>query len=198
MFYSDQGISLRRMKRNHRRIVGAWLILGVFLVFFQIIIGGITRLTGSGLSITEWEIVIGSMPPTSAEKWESEFDKYKETPQYEKINQGMSMDDFKFIYFWEWLHRFWARWMGVVFIIPFLFFLFKRWLTRPWIFKLIMVMLLASLVASFGWIMVASGLIDRPWVDAYKLTMHLALALVVFAYLVWLSADMLRDESALP
>lgn len=163
-----------------------WILLGLVLVFFQIVIGGITRLTGSGLSITKWEIVTGVVPPLNAEDWNAEFSLYKETPQYKKINAGMTMRQFKFIYFWEYLHRLWARSMGFVFIIPFLIFWRAGYLESAHLKKeLIIVFLLAGIVGLFGWIMVASGLNDRPWVSAYKLSIHLSLALVVLSYLFW-------------
>lgn len=165
--------------------VKIWLIIGLVMIFFQVVIGGVTRLTGSGLSITKWEIVTGTFPPMSAAQWEKEFDLYKATPQYEKINEGMSVGDFKFIYFWEYFHRLWARSMGFVFIIPLFIFWRKKWIDRPLYRRLGVVFLLAALVASFGWIMVASGLINRPWVNAYKLTMHLSLAFILYSYLLW-------------
>ncbi len=165
--------------------VKVWLIIGLIMVFFQVVIGGITRLTGSGLSITKWEIVTGTLPPLSTEAWEIEFDKYKATPQYEKINYGMSLSEFKFIYFWEYFHRLWARTMGFVFAIPFVFFWRKGWLPPALMRRLGIVVLMAAIVAAFGWIMVASGLINRPWVSAYKLTVHLSLAFILFSYLLW-------------
>ena len=158
----------------------------MIMLFFQIFIGGVTRLTGSGLSITKWEIVTGTIPPLSEKQWLHEFELYKETPQYEKINEGMSMSDFKFIYFWEYFHRLWARTMGFVFLFPFIFFLFKGWLSKRLIRQLVVLVLLTMVVAVFGWIMVASGLVDRPWVNAYKLTWHLSLALIVFGYMSWI------------
>ena len=160
--------------------------MGIVLVFFQIVIGGITRLTGSGLSITKWEIVIGTLPPMNSVQWEEAFDLYKETPQYKKINEGMSMSEFKFIYFWEYFHRLWARMMGFAFIIPFAYFIIKGAISKKLIRQLTGVFLLAVLAASFGWIMVASGLVNRPWVNAYKLSIHLNIALALFAYLVWI------------
>ena len=168
-----------------RKIILYWMLLGLILIFLQIVIGGVTRLTGSGLSITKWEIVTGTIPPLSQESWEMAFSLYKATPQYEKINRDMSLSDFKFIYFWEYLHRLWARGMGIVFLIPFIYFLSKGWLDRRITVRLFIVALLAGLVGLFGWIMVASGLVDRPWVNAYKLSIHLCLALLVFAYLLW-------------
>lgn len=166
-------------------IVKWWLLIGVLMIFGQVVIGGITRLTESGLSITEWEVVSGTLPPLSAAGWAEEFAKYQATPQYEKINQGMTLAEFKFIYFWEYFHRLWARTMGFVFLIPFVIFWRKGWLDRPLLKRLGITVLLAALAASFGWIMVASGLIERPWVDAYKLTMHLAIACVTYGYLLW-------------
>lgn len=170
---------------HYRPIVKWWLVVGVIMIIGQVVIGGITRLTGSGLSITKWEIVTGTLPPMNAEQWESEFDLYKATPQYEKINEGMSIGEFKFIYFWEYFHRLWARLMGFVFAIPFVIFWRKGWLDKPLMRRLGITVLLAAIVASFGWIMVASGLIERPWVNAYKLTMHLSLACILYAYLLW-------------
>lgn len=171
--------------KGYPRIVKIWLIIGLVMVFGQVVIGGITRLTGSGLSITKWEIVTGSIPPLTEQHWQEEFDLYKQTPQYHQINKGMSLSEFKFIYFWEFFHRLWARTMGVVFIIPFLFFWRKGWLDRALMRRLGMVVLLAAVAASFGWIMVASGLVNRPWVNAYKLTMHLSLGFILFSYLLW-------------
>ena len=174
----------------HRSVV-IWLCLGLFLVYMQIVIGGITRLTGSGLSITEWEIVTGTFPPFTGEAWQLEFDKYKDTPQFTKVNQGMEMGSifspgsFKFIYFWEYLHRLWARSMGFVFIFPFLFFYFKKMVPISLVKRLGIVIGLAALAATFGWIMVASGLIDRPWVNAYKLSLHLCIGISVFIALWW-------------
>ncbi|MBK8041519.1 MAG: COX15/CtaA family protein [Haliscomenobacter sp.] len=167
------------------RIVSAWLAVGVFLVFMQIVIGGITRLTGSGLSITKWEIITGTLPPLNAAEWETAFELYQSTPQYQKLNEGMRMGQFKFIYFWEYFHRVWARMMGFVFIIPFLIFWRRKWISPPLMRRLGVVILLAGLAASFGWIMVASGLVDRPWVNAYKLALHLSIALALYSYLFW-------------
>jgi heme a synthase len=168
-----------------RRSVKIWLAIGIVMVLGQILIGGVTRLTGSGLSITKWEIITGSLPPLNEVTWMEEFDKYKGTPQYQKINDGMSMSDFKFIYFWEYFHRLWARWMGLVFLFPFIYFYFKGYLPKTLVRRLGRVILLAALAASFGWIMVASGLINRPWVNAYKLTLHLTIGFSVLAYLMW-------------
>ncbi len=168
-----------------KRIVLVWLITGLIMIYFQIIIGGVTRLTGSGLSITKWQIVTGTIPPMDAEAWQLEFELYKKTPQYRKINAGMDLNSFKFIYYWEYLHRLWARLMGVVFLVPFLYFIKNKWIESRAVRRLLVVVLLAAIVGLFGWIMVASGLIERPWVNAYKLSIHLCLALLLFSYLLW-------------
>lgn len=168
------------------RYVRVWLMIGLIMVFFQIVIGGITRLTGSGLSITKWEVLEGTLPPMNASQWEESFALYKETPQYEKINEGMSLGQFKFIYFWEYFHRLWARSMGFVFAIPFFIFLARKQISKRLLRQLLLIIVLAAIVASFGWIMVASGLIERPWVSAYKLTVHLSLALVLYGVLLWI------------
>ena len=170
-----------------KRWVSIWLFVGLVMVGGQILIGGVTRLTGSGLSITRWEIVTGTLPPLTASDWEEEFRLYRETPQYALINKGMNMDQFKFIYFWEYFHRLWARLMGFVFLLPFIYFLRKGALSRTLVKRLLILVGLAALTASFGWIMVASGLVERPWVNAYKLSIHLLLGFSVFLWLfhIW-------------
>jgi cytochrome c oxidase assembly protein subunit 15 len=168
----------------YHKSVSRWLILGCVLVFFQVVIGGVTRLTGSGLSITKWEIVIGTLPPLSTADWEEAFALYRETPQFRQINYDMTMEEFKFIYFWEYFHRFWARWMGLVFFFPFLYFNRLGYIDSLLKRQLYTVVGWAAIIASFGWIMVASGLIDKPYVSPLKLSLHLSLALGLFAYLV--------------
>lgn len=171
--------------KRYSNWVKYWLITGCILLFFQVVIGGITRITGSGLSITKWEIITGTFPPLSHDAWMHEFDLYKETPQYEKINQGLSLSDFKFIYFWEYFHRLWARSMGLIFLFPFIFFVIKRMIDWRLIKNLGLVIFFAFLAAIFGWIMVASGLVNRPWVNAYKLTLHLSIALTTLGFMYW-------------
>lgn len=163
--------------------VQVWLWTGLVLIIIQIVLGGITRLTGSGLSITRWDIITGIVYPFTEEDWMHHYNLYKESPQFKIINSDFTLKDFKFIFFWEYLHRLWARMMGFVFLIPFLYFLLKKSLSRELIFKLTVLVLLASFVATLGWIMVASGLESRPWVNAYKLAFHLSAALLTLAYL---------------
>lgn len=171
--------------KSYPKALKVWLYIGLFMLLVQVVVGGITRLTGSGLSITKWEIVTGTIPPSNDADWNVEFDLYKDTPQYREINEGMSLSDFKFIYFWEYIHRFWAKTMGFVFLIPFIFFWFRGHIDKTMARGLGSVVLLAVLAASFGWVMVASGLIERPWVNAYKLALHLSIAFCVYAALLW-------------
>ncbi len=172
---------------SKERNIRIWLWAGVVMVFVQISLGGITRLTGSGLSITQWDIVTGIIPPLNQEQWTIKFELYKRTPQYQKINEGMSLKEFKFIYFWEYMHRLWARSIGFVFVFPFVFFLSKGWLSGKLLKNLGIAVLLGGIVATLGWIMVASGLVDRPWVNAYKLTIHLNLAFLLYSWLLWIA-----------
>jgi cytochrome c oxidase assembly protein subunit 15 len=170
---------------NISKTVKIWLITGLVMICMQIIIGGVTRLTGSGLSITRWEIVTGTIPPLNEAAWQDAFTLYQETPQYHKINKGMTMDEFKFIFFWEYFHRLWARLMFFVFIVPFTWFLWRGMLSKVLRNWLLWVVLLAGLEGFFGWAMVASGLRERPWVNAYNLTLHLCMGLVIFSCLLW-------------
>jgi cytochrome c oxidase assembly protein subunit 15 len=180
---------------NFKTLIKIWLITGLVMLFIQVIVGGVTRLTGSGLSITKWEVVTGTLPPMNAEHWNAEFDLYKDSPQYQKINQGMTLKEFKFIYFWEYIHRLWARTMGFVFLIPFLLFYFKKQLSKHLIKRLAWVIFFAALAATFGWIMVASGLVNRPWVNAYKLTIHLCIAFAVYATLLWATFEYFNPKT---
>ncbi len=185
--------------------VRLWLLAGLVLVFFQVFIGGVTRLTDSGLSITEWSVIQGTLPPLNEGEWMEAFDKYKlaAKKQYESLHADMSLSEFKVIFFWEYFHRLWARMMGFIFLFPFLFFLYKKMLPSWLVRRLGIVIFLAALAAVFGWIMVASGLNDdnRTWVSAYKLMTHLGIATVLFGYLFWtyLRAEQpIRNENHFP
>jgi len=159
------------------------------MVFFQVVIGGVTRLTDSGLSITEWAVIQGTLPPLNEAEWQVAFDKYKVAAkkQFETLHADMTVAEFKVIFFWEYAHRLWARMMGFVFLFPFLWFLMKKQLPGWLLRRLGVVIGLAMLAAVFGWIMVASGLNndDRTWVSAYKLVAHLGIATTLFGYLFW-------------
>jgi len=155
----------------------------------QVILGGITRLTGSGLSITRWDIVSGIIPPLNEMQWQDAFELYKQTPQYLKINKHFTLSDFKFIYFWEYAHRLWVRILGFIFLIPFIIFIIRKQINFYLIKRLGLVVFFTALTASAGWIMVKSGLIDRPWVDAYKLSLHFILAVLSISAMVMTIAD---------
>lgn len=171
------------------RSIRYWLLTGVILVLFQVVIGGVTRLTDSGLSITEWAVIQGTVPPMNEAQWLEAFDKYRTAAkkQYENLHADMTISEFKVIFFWEYLHRLWARLMGLVFLLPFLYFFFKKMFPRWLIKRLCVVLGLAIVAAVFGWIMVKSGLHNdkRTWVSAYKLVLHLGIATALFGYLFW-------------
>lgn len=170
-----------------KKWVSIWLAIGLVLVLMQVVLGGITRLTDSGLSITEWKLILGVVPPIGHEEWTVAFEQYQThaKKQFETIHQEMTLAEFKMIYFWEWFHRLWARSMGLIFIFPFMFFVAKKWLPKWLIKDLAVVILLAALAGAMGWIMVVSGLNNdnRTWVSAYKLAAHLLVATALFAYL---------------
>lgn len=179
------------MKQNYKysKLIRNWLLLGLLMLVGQVILGGITRLTGSGLSITRWDIITGVIPPLNAEEWLQAFELYKQTPQFHKINSSFNIADFKFIYFWEYFHRLWVRSLGFIFLIPFIIFLIKKKIDFYLVKRLALVVFLTILTASAGWIMVKSGLVNRPWVNAYKLTIHFMLAILVIAAMVKTVAD---------
>lgn len=169
--------------------ISIWLFIGISMVFVQVMIGGITRLTDSGLSITEWKIVEGTLPPLNQEAWNTTFENYKlhAKKQHESLHPNMTLSQFKVIYFWEYFHRLWARVMAMVFIVGFSVFLALKKFSSKLLVQLIIVIALASLEGLFGWIMVASGLNEdnRTWVSAYKLVIHLTIATLLFSYLCW-------------
>jgi len=168
------------------KAVANWLFFGVFLLVVQILLGGITRLSGSGLSITEWDVVTGTLPPLSAAQWLTEFDKYKATPQYKLLNSDFTLSDFKFIFFWEWFHRLWARMMGLIFAVGFMYFLVKRYFRREMVQPLVVLFLLGGLQGAVGWIMVASGLVgDAVYVKPTRLALHFILAMGLLSYTFW-------------
>ncbi len=174
---------------KYDKIIRIWLLIGLIMLVGQVVLGGITRLTGSGLSITRWDIVTGVIPPLNAEEWVQAFDLYKETPQFHKLNSLFNIKDFKFIYFWEYFHRLWVRALGFIFLIPFVIFVFKKRIDFYLIKRLLLVVFLTILTASAGWIMVKSGLVNKPWVNAYKLTLHFILAILVIWAMLKTVAD---------
>lgn len=180
------------------RPVAIWLLIGVGMIIIQILLGGITRLTGSGLSITEWNVVTGTFPPTNHQAWVSEFNKYQQTPQYQLLNFDFSLKDFKFIFFWEWLHRFWARLIGVVFAVPFIIFIIQRRFSPSMVRPMLILFLLGALQGIIGWIMVASGLTgDAIYVKPAKLALHFIFALGLLAYTFWFALELLVPKEKL-
>lgn len=168
-----------------RPLIRAWLWFAAFLVFAMVIVGGATRLTDSGLSITEWQPLLGAIPPLTEADWLAAFEKYKQIPEYSIVNQGMAIADFKFIYWWEWTHRFLGRFIGLVMIVPFLAFFLMRRIEPRLVPRLIGLIILGGLQGALGWYMVKSGLIDRVDVSQYRLAAHLTLATAILGAIIW-------------
>jgi cytochrome c oxidase assembly protein subunit 15 len=173
-----------------RRAIRIWLLVIVVHVFAMVMVGGATRLTGSGLSIVEWKPVTGVLPPLSVSAWETEFEKYKTIPQYQQLNRGMSLSEFKTIFWWEWAHRLLGRTIGVAFLVPFLWFLWKGWIEAGLRARLWAIFGLGALQGVAGWWMVASGLVDRLSVSQYRLAFHLTLACVILAATLWVAQQL--------
>ena len=177
------------MKDNKKVIY--WLLTGCILIFIMVIVGGITRLTHSGLSISNYKLISGTIPPTNALQWNEAFDLYKQYPEYQKLNYNMTIDEFKDIYFWEWIHRVLGRFIGLVFVIPFVYFLLRKQLTKSTIKKCLILLTMGGFQGFLGWFMVKSGLVDKPDVSHYRLAMHLTTAFLTFAYTFWVALDLI-------
>ncbi len=169
------------------------MMLLLAIVYLQVIIGGTTRLTESGLSMTDWRLFKGVVPPTDEASWQAEFKRYQQFPQFQELNQEMTLDEFKSIFFWEWLHRVWGRWGGLAVFLVFGFFLFRRQLDRRRIVQFLILLLLYAAQGLLGWFMVKSGLVDQPRVSHFRLAAHLLLALFLFAYMLWMVVDLRSD-----
>ena len=179
------------LQDNKSRAVANWLILGVAMTIVQIALGGITRLTGSGLSITEWDVVTGTLPPMNQAAWQLLFEKYKTTPQFQLLNFDFTIDNFKFIFFWEWFHRLWARIIGLVFAFGFIYFLVKKYFQPVMIRPLVILFLLGALQGGIGWIMVASGLEgDAVYVKPTRLALHFIFAMGLLTYTYWFALSL--------
>lgn len=163
------------------------------MVFAMVVLGGFTRLTESGLSMTGWRPVTGWLPPLSVEQWQAHFDAYRNSPEYQKINAGMSLSEYKEIFWLEYLHRLWGRIIGIAFVVPFLFFLIKGWVSRPLGIRLGFLLVLGALQGVIGWWMVKSGLVDRPDVSQYRLAAHLLMAFLIIGFALWLALDLLKS-----
>ena len=176
----DQEISPRG-----RKAVLNWLMTGIVMIIIMIAIGGITRLTHSGLSMVDWKPIMGSIPPLNDAEWEASFEKYKAFPEYQIINYDMSLSEYKSIFFWEYIHRLWGRIMGLVFIVPFVIFWRKGYLKAPWFKRFAWIVVGGGLVGGLGWFMVVSGLKDKPEVSHYRLAIHLIAAFSLLIYIYW-------------
>lgn len=181
-----------------RRRVRVWLWSGAGLTFLILVIGGITRLTESGLSMVDWNPIVGVVPPLSHAEWEAAFARYREFPQYQKLRPGMTLAEFRFIFFWEYLHRLAARTIGLVFLIPILWFWARGYLTTPLRRRLIVLFGLGVLQGFMGWFMVKSGLVDDPRVSQYRLAAHLSIAIAIFGYCIWLARELTTPPRARP
>jgi len=173
-----------------QRAVRLWLIAVAGLIFAMVLVGGATRLTESGLSIVEWQPVTGTLPPLSEAAWQAEFEKYRAIPQYRQLNRGMSLADFKTIYWWEWTHRLLGRLIGAAFLLPFLWFLWRGWIGPGLRWRLWAIFGLGAVQGVAGWWMVASGLSERTSVSQYRLAFHLTLACAIYAAIVWTAQRM--------
>ena len=184
---SGTGLAETRSLKARCKPVRIWLFAIAGLVFAMVVVGGATRLTGSGLSITEWQPILGVVPPTNEAAWQDAFEKYRQIPEYSHINPGMSLEGFKAIYWWEWTHRLLGRLIGIVFFIPFVVFLARGGIPRAAIPRIAALFALGAAQGALGWFMVKSGLSDRVDVSQYRLAAHLALATAIGVYAFWLA-----------
>jgi heme a synthase len=179
-------------ENKRRKAVSYWLLAGVFMIIIQVLLGGVTRLTGSGLSITEWKPIMGALPPIGDQQWQLAFEKYKQIAQFKYLNSHFELSDFKFLFFWEWFHRLWARLLGVVFSIGFIYFLVRRYFDKQMIVPFIVLFILGGVQGLIGWIMVASGLNDTDlYVNHIKLAIHFIAALLLLCYTLWFALQLL-------
>jgi cytochrome c oxidase assembly protein subunit 15 len=184
------------MIQKENKSVIIWLLSGCFLVFIMVIVGGITRLTNSGLSMTDWHLITDTFPPLTEAKWNEAFEQYKQFPEYQLVNSQteFTLADYQYIYFWEWFHRFIGRIIGLVFIVPFVYFLIKKKLDVATLRKCYVLLGMGALQGFFGWYMVKSGLVDNPDVSHFRLSLHLTFAFLTFAYTLWVALDLLFPE----
>jgi cytochrome c oxidase assembly protein subunit 15 len=176
--------------------VAAWLFVCCALVFAMVVVGGVTRLTHSGLSIVEWQPIVGTLPPLSEAQWQQTFEKYQLTPEYQLVNKGMGLDEFKLIFWWEYWHRLLGRLIGVAFLVPFLWFIARRDIPPSHALKYLAIFVLGGLQGAMGWYMVKSGLVDDPRVSQFRLTAHLGLALAIFWAMFWLALSLVSPRRA--
>ena len=170
---------------NSDRRIAYWLIIVAIMIYCMVILGGVTRLTGSGLSMVQWQPIMGTIPPLSQQEWQSSFEKYKQYPEYKQLNRDMDLSEFKRIFAFEYTHRLLGRSIGLVFLIPFLFFFFRKRIKPSLTPKLITMFVLGGLQGLLGWFMVKSGLVDKPNVSQFRLAAHLMMAILIYSYILW-------------
>ena len=196
----NMGITARPMAAaahgGSRRAIGVWLLVCCAMVFVMVVLGGVTRLTHSGLSMVEWKPLTGILPPLTTAEWHEAFAKYRQYPEFQKLNRGMDLAGFKAIFWLEYVHRLWGRAIGVVFAVPFVYFLLRRRIERSLAPKLAVMFVLGGLQGLMGWYMVRSGLVDRPDVSQYRLTVHLGAAFAIYGYMFWVALDLLLPRPA--
>ena len=184
-----------KVQKSNHRIIGFWLITICTMVLLMVIIGGLTRLTGSGLSMVIWRPITGWLPPLSSAEWQEVFGLYQNSPEYKEVNMGMTLGAFKSIYWLEYLHRLWGRVIGVAFIVPLIYFWLNGWVRGVLVPKLILIFALGLAQGVMGWFMVMSGLTDKPEVSQYRLTAHLGLAILIYGYMFWVALGQFFDQS---
>lgn len=191
------GVYQRQQQIGANKALITWLSTGLIMTFLIVVIGGITRLTESGLSMVDWRPIMGSLPPMSAEAWEAAFEKYKSSPQFQELNYHFEMADFKSIFWWEYIHRAFARLISLVFMIPFLIFLVARKVSGPLLIRLLVILVLGGTQGLIGWYMVKSGLIDVPRVSHFRLAAHLMTAFTTISYIYWVILELKYDKETL-
>ncbi len=192
MSVSTAAYAAPRAAARSSRPVAIWLLLCCAMIFAMVVIGGITRLTESGLSITEWKPVTGALPPLSEEAWQQEFEHYQQIPEFRERHSSMTLSDYKNIFWWEFVHRLWGRLIGAVYLLPFLYFVAKGYVRGGLAWRLGGIFVLGGLQGALGWYMVASGLVDQVDVSPYRLTAHLGLAVLIYCAMLWTALDLLR------
>ncbi len=183
------------MSPNPNQAISCWLLICLSLIFVMVILGGVTRLTGSGLSMVNWHPVHGAIPPLSAEQWQQEFSNYQQSPEYQKINRDMNVNDFKSIFWFEYSHRMLGRLIGLVFLLPFLYFWWRKKIDPGLTPKLIVIFALGGFQGLLGWYMVKSGLVNNPHVSQYRLTAHLLSAILIYGFILWTILDLNQKKT---
>lgn len=186
---------MKLVRDDARKQVVVWLFTVALLIFSMVILGGLTRLTDSGLSMVDWQPLMGAVPPLNEADWMAVFEDYKAYPEYQQHNKGMSLDEFKFIFFMEYSHRLLGRFIGLVFFFPFVYFLARKVLSGKMIRRFAVLFILGGLQGVIGWYMVKSGLVDMPRVSQYRLTLHLSMAILVFSMSIWYALDLIAPNS---